>query len=417
MVEGIVKFFDHAGGYGFITGAPGGPDVFVHSTSIEMDGYRYLATGERVLYEFEHVAASEDGQPRLQATRVAMDPDRIDGTIVEFDQQRGFGFIESAIGERFFVHHTGLLEGGRQADSGGRVTFVPQHGEPDRRATAVKLADPRPALYRFAQLPRREEWLPKLAALAEPEDWSFKHERAGEGRGYPILHSYLVYTFARLKAQSDEGDRTILEVHQEGRDYACFDTGLATPGQQHIYAVFHANLTSEVTPWYLRGFYAKSDREFHATFGGEEPPELAEYFDDPAALIYDRRLQLKLDYEHVLRDNLDRFPEVLRDRPALARNALMGAEAQIRDRVYRNYKTAIPQYYAGRIQLLLPLCLQEDGKADLALVVERDADGRTYRGNTVLTLDMAYSNARLLARPDRDWLRPEEAALASVESE
>lgn len=31
---------------------------------------------------------------------------------------------------------------------------------------------------------------------------------------------------------------------------------------------------------------------------------------------------------------------------------------------------------------------------------------RAYRGHTVLTLDMAYTNARLVARPDSDWLLP-----------
>ncbi|WP_370267012.1 DUF3825 domain-containing protein [Leucobacter sp. OH1287] len=31
---------------------------------------------------------------------------------------------------------------------------------------------------------------------------------------------------------------------------------------------------------------------------------------------------------------------------------------------------------------------------------------RTYRGDTVLTLDMAYANARLVASPDPDWLAP-----------
>ncbi|WP_331733170.1 DUF3825 domain-containing protein (plasmid) [Embleya sp. NBC_00888] len=41
---------------------------------------------------------------------------------------------------------------------------------------------------------------------------------------------------------------------------------------------------------------------------------------------------------------------------------------------------------------------------DLALVVSRH--GEHYRGNTVLTMGMAYSNARLLARPDGDWLQP-----------
>lgn len=73
-------------------------------------------------------------------------------------------------------------------------------------------------------------------------------------------------------------------------------------------------------------------------------------------------------------------------------------------RVKRNYKTAIPQYNRGRVQLLLPLCITSRDKADLALVVSRE--NQVYRGETVLTLDMAYNNARLLARPDREWLDP-----------
>ena len=42
--------------------------------------------------------------------------------------------------------------------------------------------------------------------------------------------------------------------------------------------------------------------------------------------------------------------------------------------------------------------------ADLALVVERHST--FYRAATCLTLDMAYNNARQIARPDRDWLQP-----------
>jgi hypothetical protein len=44
------------------------------------------------------------------------------------------------------------------------------------------------------------------------------------------------------------------------------------------------------------------------------------------------------------------------------------------------------------------------GRADLALSVDRVGD--VYRAATVLTLDMAYNNARLIARPDRVWLEP-----------
>ena len=56
------------------------------------------------------------------------------------------------------------------------------------------------------------------------------------------------------------------------------------------------------------------------------------------------------------------------------------------------------------IQLLLPLCLSDPQRADLALVI--DSQGEFYRAATCLTLDMAYNNARRLVKPDRDWLQP-----------
>lgn len=406
---GTVKLWKQGEGYGFIEDDGGGPDVFVHQTAIQMGGFRYLAAGEHVVFEAEEDEAGPEGQPRRRATAVREPPGRLVGTVTEFDEQKGYGFVEAEDGERFFLHYSEILGvGTRSASPGEKVTFFAEESDRDRKAIQVKQGDQRPDLYRFAQFPRREEWLCKLAELAEHENWSFQHERAGEGEPHPILHSYIVYTFAKLREQADAGEFTIAEIERDGRRWACFDTGLATPQQQHIYALFEENHSLEIAPWYWRDFCTLSDRQFPWT-SRDDLPGLAEYFDDPAELMYDRRLDLRLDYDHILEDHLhDRFPQLLHDKPALARNALMGAEAQIKDRVYRNYKTAVPQYWRGRIQLLLPLCLQEDGKADLALVVEKDPGGLTYRGNTVLTLDMAYSNARLLARPDRDWLKPEE---------
>lgn len=51
MATGVVKWFNDAKGYGFITPDGGGKDVFVHHTSIEMQGFRTLAEGEKVEYE------------------------------------------------------------------------------------------------------------------------------------------------------------------------------------------------------------------------------------------------------------------------------------------------------------------------------------------------------------------------------
>ena len=76
-------------------------------------------------------------------------------------------------------------------------------------------------------------------------------------------------------------------------------------------------------------------------------------------------------------------------------------------RVRWNYKTAIPLYFpkGNCMSLMLPLSLQEDSKADAALVVQL-MDSGVYQGQTILTLDQAYVDARLICRPDSDWLNP-----------
>ena len=62
-------------------------------------------------------------------------------------------------------------------------------------------------------------------------------------------------------------------------------------------------------------------------------------------------------------------------------------------------------YYPSnnKMSLLLPLSLIDDEVIDLALVTERTPSGN-YLGHTILPLDWAYSNARLITRPDSDWL-------------
>ncbi|RPJ82265.1 MAG: cold-shock protein [Deltaproteobacteria bacterium] len=52
MAEGIVKWFNDKKGFGFIEQNTGG-DVFVHHSSINMNGFRTLAEGEKVLFDIE----------------------------------------------------------------------------------------------------------------------------------------------------------------------------------------------------------------------------------------------------------------------------------------------------------------------------------------------------------------------------
>jgi CspA family cold shock protein len=58
-VRGTVKWFSDAKGYGFISQADG-PDVFVHHSSIQGEGFRTLEEGQEV--EFEIVQGKKGPQ-------------------------------------------------------------------------------------------------------------------------------------------------------------------------------------------------------------------------------------------------------------------------------------------------------------------------------------------------------------------
>ena len=48
---GTVKWFDNKKGYGFITPEDGDKDLFVHMSSIMMEGYKTLADNQKVSYQ------------------------------------------------------------------------------------------------------------------------------------------------------------------------------------------------------------------------------------------------------------------------------------------------------------------------------------------------------------------------------
>ncbi len=51
MAQGTVKWFNAEKGFGFIAQDGGGPDVFVHYSAIESNGYRSLDEAQRVEFE------------------------------------------------------------------------------------------------------------------------------------------------------------------------------------------------------------------------------------------------------------------------------------------------------------------------------------------------------------------------------
>ena len=64
VASGTVKWFNEAKGFGFLTQADGGEDVFVHFSAISGDGFKTLAEGERVEFDVTR------GPKGLQAANV-----------------------------------------------------------------------------------------------------------------------------------------------------------------------------------------------------------------------------------------------------------------------------------------------------------------------------------------------------------
>jgi CspA family cold shock protein len=56
MATGKVKWFNNAKGYGFVIAEMGGDDLFVHYSSIQMDGYKTLKAGQAVEFDIENGA-------------------------------------------------------------------------------------------------------------------------------------------------------------------------------------------------------------------------------------------------------------------------------------------------------------------------------------------------------------------------
>lgn len=243
-------------------------------------------------------------------------------------------------------------------------------------------------LYNYMYWGDYDKRMEELAELALPEQWEI------EGRGsYSILKNYLKYTYWRLRK---EGKIV------ENENYCLFNTGLFTAYYEPIYVYGESN-TDNSPGWRFEGFKTEYDL---GALGIGEYPERADYFSDPSLLVFDWHCNINVQYKHILTDeeNKNRLPaEVLNSSRPI--DMLKGVIDTAINRVMENYKLAVPQYFNNTIQLLIPLYFSENNKPDLALVLTK-MNNSYYQGHTCLTIDMAYNNARLIAKPESNWLIP-----------
>ncbi|MGJ7442179.1 cold-shock protein [Aquipuribacter sp. MA13-6] len=155
--DGTVSWYDEDKGFGFVTPAAGGEDVFVHVRALT-GGLTSLAEGDRVTYD---VVQSEKGPQarnlhlvKAPAPRGASvpagrgrppHPEATDapvrggeGVVARYDAERGFGFITPDAGGADLFVHVSVLGGADSLVEGERVRYKVRQSERGPQADRVE---------------------------------------------------------------------------------------------------------------------------------------------------------------------------------------------------------------------------------------------------------------------------------------
>ncbi|MBP5541909.1 MAG: DUF3825 domain-containing protein [Bacteroidales bacterium] len=419
MKEGIVKWYDTTRKFGFITpsDSANGTDVYFHISNVKDELLVLLENNkgknEQVIFE-EKPSSKLSGQ--LEGFNVSLDSEKrkvgyIHKKGEECDNE-SYYITDYYSGKEYYLHHKNIRKTTTDKfvsfEEEDPVVFSPEEQEKGLIAKDVVLVDNRPFIRGFAAFQDYDSAILQLIQpnLCEDENWDYIQKPTG---GFPILKSYLNKTCERVVNQG----KIKVGKSSDGTEYLFFNTGLVNVFQDEIFAYFVKNKRySDNQPWGIRipewwFLEFNTDQSYYRKFFNESP-EIATYFEETEVqkLIFDTTLTIRPNWEHLnkRRSRVD-SEEIQKMSEQEFRDAIEDSITMARKRIKRNYKTAIPHFYNNDIQFLVPLCERKDrGKALAAMVIQKSE--QIYEVTTILTLDQAYNNARLLAKPDREWLNP-----------
>lgn len=418
MKHGNVKWYDSTKKFGFIKPNDEGGEVFFHISNVKNELKVLLennkGNSEPVVFN-EEPSAKRSGQS--EGFNVALDLEKRKVGYIhkkEEDSDNEVYYVKDYYSnEEFRLHHKNIRKSTSDKfvsfEEEDPVVFTPESNEKGQVAKDVVLVDTRLFILGFAGFKNYDEAIQQLLqpGLCEYENWDYIQKPTGN---YPILKSYLNKTCERVVSQ---GKCIIGRAKDDGTEYLFFNTGLVDVFQNEIFAYFiKNNRYSTNQPWGIRipewwFLEFNTDQSYFRKYFNESP-EIATYFEETEVqkLIFDTTLTIRPNWEHLNKRRIRVDSEEIQNMTEQQfRDAIDDSITMAKKRIKRNYKTAIPHFYNNDIQFLVPLCERKDrGKALAAMVIQKSE--QIYEVTTILTLDQAYNNARLLAKPDREWLNP-----------
>lgn len=243
-----------------------------------------------------------------------------------------------------------------------------------------------------------DDYIQELADKAQKEDW---------GSDNKILRNYLSFTYKYLSEAANDDIRKNGQTSYILTNSKCaiFNTGLFDQYYEAIYAYFKRNKNTSVSnpkPWFFIGFKSAGDYELSMF---STLPTRMNYFEEADQLVFDPRLQIRTNVQHILGDNqnIQRLPTRFQAYSKTSLSMILnGSIDNSKKMAASNYTVAVPQFFHSQLQLLLPITLPGSVNPDLALTITKG--NGFYSGNTCLTMGMAYNNARLITKPSSSWL-------------
>lgn len=259
-------------------------------------------------------------------------------------------------------------------------------------------------LFSYAYVPNWYLQLDTLAELALPEPWKFRNPNySSKNYDTPILERYVHTIFRKqvIDYNSERDPEKAAEYLHVENELCCLHTGLYTKHYKAIYACFERNKKKDsILEWYFNGF---AD-ELSPLLKYITPlPKKPSYYMAQNGVNFNPEWPIRVNVDHILGDpeNVGRLPSDIRE----ARNLPLLLETAVelaRRKTVVEPNLVVPQGYQGKVQFLLPICLSDMEQPDLAMTLT--VMNGYYLASTCLTLEMAYLNARLLARPVSPWL-------------
>lgn len=254
-----------------------------------------------------------------------------------------------------------------------------------------------------------QKFLDEVKKNAIGEEWSYKSIYSD--LEHPILKSYLQFVLERLFYEYEKYQRTTKIIYNNDRSKILYNTNLIDVFGHDLFILGDRFIQGGKD--YIDNIVVRPSKTELKRLGFDNcVPEPPQFFNDINEIVF--HWQWDVDacserYEHIIGGRKDRFPKKYQDlEDAVLGQRLDDAIDFAKKLAQRNYKFIVPMYYPEekRIQLLMPIYLETSysKQPDFALVLTPNSDVKTYTPETILSLDDAYQDARLIAKPAESWL-------------